>query len=250
MLIMFPFRHILTTTKTHSNKLFLCTARQIFMYMAGSALHAAQQLGYEKDGQGSGINNWKGQELLSTASRLAPDSGPVKFHTQWISGFFSREHTSEQEAVRPTPAPPKPTAEVYDTSQAFLACRQSFTPYCRHIFVPKLGPGIWAANFSQVSFYHQTKSHTHTHTHTRTATHTNTHAHTHVCTHTQTHTQTHTHKHTHTNTHTHSHTHVCVNNMLPLVIQWNLKPNLTLPEMHEARTYRWCIFLHRVFFPL
>jgi len=60
------------------------------MYMAGRALHSAQQLGNEMDIQGSGINAWQGQELLSTASRLAPGSGPVQLSTQWISGFFSR----------------------------------------------------------------------------------------------------------------------------------------------------------------
>jgi len=40
-------------------------------------------------------------------------------------------------------------------------------------------------------------------------------------------------------THTHTHTHRCESNMLLLLIQWNLKPNLTLPEMHDARTCCW-----------
>jgi len=60
------------------------------MYMAGRTLQSALQLGNEMDNQGSGINAWQRQELLSTAYRLAPGSGPVQLPNQWISGFFSR----------------------------------------------------------------------------------------------------------------------------------------------------------------
>jgi len=58
------------------------------MYMAGRSLQSAQKLGNGLDKEGSVINGWQGQELLSKASRLAPESGPVQLPTKWLSGLF------------------------------------------------------------------------------------------------------------------------------------------------------------------
>ena len=134
------------------------------------------------------------------------------------------EKTSEHEADRSPPPNLHPlTAELYhNTSHAFMACRQSFTPYWHHTFVPELESGNRAATYTQVSSFQSAKynlhksfskipqtKHTflfsvyltiHIHTRTRTRTHDM-----HACAHA--HTQTHTNKHARTHTHTYPPTH-------------------------------------------
>ena len=90
---------------------------------------------------------------------LAPGSGPVQLLTQWLSGFLSRGKTSEHEDVRSATRPPPPKAEVYhNSSQAFVACRQSFPKYWHHTFLAELEPGNRAATFTQVTLYQPAKT--------------------------------------------------------------------------------------------
>ena len=158
---MVPFSHILTTTYSHHNKLFLCTAGHIINYMTGRAPDSLRAL-----------------DLSS-------------FLLNGYKVFFSRGKTSEHEAVCSPLPPPTPKAEVKPSWHVDKASLHTDI----QLLFQNLSMEIGLQTSHKLVCTSQQKA-THTHTHTQTYTHTPTHSHTH----THTHKHTHTLKSTHTQT--------------------------------------------------
>ena len=176
MLIMLPFRHILTTTKSHSNKSILYRKTNVYVYGRKSTAFR-QQLGYEIDFQSSGINAWKGQEHLRNTQQKYTTQVKPSWHIDKASHHIAIIHLSRN-------------FDLVFGLQTFHKLVCTINQKATHTH------------------------NTHTRTHARTHTHANTSARAHARTHPHTHTHTPTHPHTHTHTHTHTPTHTHTQNLV------------------------------------
>ena len=132
LLIKLTISHILITTYSHYNKIILCTAGLIFMYMARTALESLQTLDLSSF-------------LLNGYLVFSP--GERRQHMK-----LSAQHQLH------------PPIQKYTTTQvktSWHVDRASLHIDITLLF-PELEPGNRTANFTQVSLYQSAKKHTHT----------------------------------------------------------------------------------------
>ena len=129
---MVSLSHILTTTKSYHNKILLSMNSKTYIYVYGRKITAVSTKTRQWAGQRRISDQWLAGaralvQSIQTRSRIG--TCPASYKVV-IRSFSPGKEISEHEAVCSPPPPPHPKAELYhNTSHAFMACRQSFTPY-------------------------------------------------------------------------------------------------------------------------